>query len=47
MISQFIDTKQHIPLANGGDMDKKEGNSYVIASWKKKTKMREQYESAQ
>jgi len=27
-------------------MDKKEGNSYVIASRKKKTKMKGQYDSA-
>jgi len=47
MISHFINTKQHLPLGKVGDMNKKEGNSYIIASWKKKTKMREQYESAQ
>jgi len=41
MISHFINTKQHLPLGKGGDMDKKEGNSCVNASWKKKTKMRE------
>jgi len=46
MISHFINTKQHLLLAKVGDMDKKEGNSYVTESWKKKAKMREQYESA-
>jgi len=44
MISHFINSSQNLPLGKGGDMDKKEGNSYVIASWKKKTKMRGQYE---
>jgi hypothetical protein len=46
MISHLINSSQHLPLWEGGDMDKKEGNSYVIASWKKKTKMRERNESA-
>jgi hypothetical protein len=46
MISHFINSSQHLPLGKGGDKDEKEENSYVIASWKKKTKMREQYESA-
>jgi hypothetical protein len=46
MISHFINSSQHLPLGKGGDMDKREGNSYVIVSWKKKMKMREQYEIA-
>ena len=47
MIIHLINSSQHLPLWKGGDMDKKEGNSYVITSWKENTQMREQYESAQ
>jgi len=46
MISHCINNKLHLPLGKGGNMDKKEGNSYVIASWRKKTKIRGQYECA-